>query len=488
MKRIFSTFLIGALCCGLFLVPGCNPQDEQNGQLDAENPTVIEVWHYYNGPQKMAFDALVSEFNETMGLEKGIVVETIGQGSVNDLTEKVLDAANKKVGMGEIPEIFAAYADTAYQIDQMGLVADIGQYMTEEELEQYIPEYLEEGRIGEGSKLKIFPTAKSTEVFMLNQTDWDKFAQATGASTDALSTIEGLTKTAQAYYEWTDSLTPELNDGKAFFGRDAMANYMIIGCKQLGTEIFQVTDGKVSLNYDQEILRKLWDNFYIPYINGYFAHYGRFRSDDAKTGDLIALVGSTSGAAYFPDHVVVNDEESYPIEVSVLPTPCFENGTKVAVQQGAGMVVSKTDEKRERASLEFLKWFTQEERNIAFSIESGYLPVKTAANDAELLLSALDQLEPSAVTENLKVSMPVAVETVNEYELYTSKAFENGTNARAVLENSMIDKAKADRDAIVELMAGEMSREEAIAQYDTDENFDAWFAQLKEDLDEAVNS
>ena len=52
----------------------------------------------------------------------------------------------------------------------------------------------------------------------------------------------------------------------------------------------------------------------------------------------------------------------------------------------------------------------------------------------------------------------------------------------------MIDKAKADRDAIVELMAGGMSREEAIAQYDTDENFDAWFAQLKEDLDEAVNS
>ena len=83
------------------------------------------------------------------------------------------------------------------------------------------------------------------------------------------------------------------------------------------------------------------------------------------------------------------------------------------------MVVSKTDEKRERASLEFLKWFTQEERNTAFSIESGYLPVKAAANDAELLLSALDQLEPSAVTENLKVSMPVAVETVNEYELYT---------------------------------------------------------------------
>lgn len=36
-----------------------------------------------------------------------------------------------------------------------------------------------------------------------------------------------MTAAAQRYYEWTDSLTPEENDGKALFGRDAMANYMI---------------------------------------------------------------------------------------------------------------------------------------------------------------------------------------------------------------------------------------------------------------------
>ncbi len=44
---------------------------------------------------------------------------------------------------------------------------------------------------------------------------------------------------------------------------------------------------------------KLWDNFYVPYINGYFASYGKFRSDDAKTGDILALVGSSSGAHTF---------------------------------------------------------------------------------------------------------------------------------------------------------------------------------------------
>ena len=35
-------------------------------------------------------------------------------------------------------------------------------------------------------------------------------------TTEELSTIEGITETAKKYYEWTDSLTEEQNDGKAF--------------------------------------------------------------------------------------------------------------------------------------------------------------------------------------------------------------------------------------------------------------------------------
>lgn len=79
-----------------------------------------------------------------------------------------------------VPNIFAAYADTAYQIDALGLVADLGQYLTDEEIGEYIPAYIDEGRLRADGKLKIFPTAKSTEIFMLNKTDWDRFSSATG--------------------------------------------------------------------------------------------------------------------------------------------------------------------------------------------------------------------------------------------------------------------------------------------------------------------
>ena len=163
---------------------------------------------------------MVQGFNVTIGLEKGIIVEAFSQGNISDLTEKLVDAANKKVGAEDIPDIFAAYADTAYVVNQLGLVAELDRYLTEEELNEYRSEYLEEGRIDKNGALKIFPTAKSAEVMILNSTDWKPFAQATGVQLSDLETMEGVAEVGRQYYEWTDSLTGTPNDGKAFWGRE----------------------------------------------------------------------------------------------------------------------------------------------------------------------------------------------------------------------------------------------------------------------------
>ena len=73
--------------------------------------------------------------------------------------------------------------------------------------------------------MTIFPTAKSTQILVLNKTDWDVFAAETGASYGDLADMDGLVETAKRYYEWTDAKTPDVpDDGKALFGRDAMAN------------------------------------------------------------------------------------------------------------------------------------------------------------------------------------------------------------------------------------------------------------------------
>ena len=484
MKKITKLGVLAA--AAMLMMQGCAAEKENYDKLlDPNKPVTLEIWTYYNGTQKAAFDELVTEFNDTVGAEKGIVVEAYSQGNVNDLITKVEEAAEKKVGAGEIPDIFAAYADTAYKVDKLGLVASIDKYMSKEELASYRDEYLNEGQIGEDGSLKIFPIAKSTELMMLNKTDWDRFAEACGVTLDELKTLEGVTKTARTYYEWTDSLTPQPNDGKAFFGRDAMANYMIIGSRQLGQENFAVEGNQVTLNLDRDVFKKLWDNYYVPYIRGYFTAQGRFRSDDAKTGDLIALVGSSSGAAYFPKEVAVSDVESYPIESIVAPAPMFEQGEKIAVQQGAGMVVTASDTQHEYASVLFLKWFTEERRNIQFSLASGYLPVKKAANDFETIKKVIENNAELDSAEMIDV-VEVAEKQLSEVQLYTTKAFEGGSDARSLLDTSMQDLAKADREQVVERLAQGQSLDEATAEFETEAYFDAWFAALSQQMQKIV--
>lgn len=469
-KRILCALCISGL---VFAAAGCGDKSP----LDPKNPTSITIWTYYNGDQLSAFDGLVEEFNETVGAEKGIIVKSVSQGSVNDLETNVLAAVQGEVGADEVPNIFMAYADTAYTVDQMGQVMDLKDYLSEEEKNAYIDSYIKEGDFAGTGEIKIFPTAKSLEVLVLNKTDWDVFAAETGASYDDLADMESLVATAQKYYEWTDAKTPDVpDDGKALFGRDAMANYMLIGSMQLGQEIFQVSDGKMTLNFDKSVARKLWDNYYIPYIKGYFAATGRFRSDDIKTGNIIAYVGSSASVSFFPDTVSVSDSESYPIEMDVLACPEFEGGD-YAVQQGAGMVVTKGEEAEVYACVEFLKWFTADERNIKFSVDSGYLPVTKTGNNKDAIAGSGAEIKDSMLK-----TLNVGVDMVNSNEMYTTKAFEGGNKARNILEYSLSDKAAADREIVVGKMAQGLSMEESVAEFELDDNFDAWYEETLQSL------
>ncbi|ENY8986398.1 lipoprotein [Clostridioides difficile] len=39
----------------VLLLTGCSLKKEDNYKLDPENPTSIQIWHYYNGQQKNGF-------------------------------------------------------------------------------------------------------------------------------------------------------------------------------------------------------------------------------------------------------------------------------------------------------------------------------------------------------------------------------------------------------------------------------------------------
>lgn len=470
-------FIAIAAALVLSCLTGC--ADKQAGagnavKLDPNNPVTLTVWHYYNGAQQAAFDMLVQEFNATAGKEKGIHVEGYSQGSVSDLEKAITDSVAGKVGAQSMPDVFSTYADTAYAVQQQGKLADLSPYFTQEELNSYVDGYIQEGYFQDDQALYLFPVAKSTEVMMLNATDWAPFAEATGTKLEELNTVEGVTQVAQRYYEWTDSLTPDISgDGKAFYGRDSMSNYFIIGMKQMGVDIFDVKDGNVTLRPEKEQIHRLWENYYVPYVKGYFTSLGKFRSDDVKTGDILAYTGSTSSAMYFPNEVVL-DTESKPIDYLVLPVPIMEGGQRYYVQQGAGMAVTKSDAMHEYAACEFMKWFTAKENNLRFVCESSYFPVRKDANTLKALDDVI-QAQGLKVNPKTYACLNSILSKFDSISFYTPKCFSNGYATRKVLDFNLSDKAAADKAAIEEAVAAGTAREEAVAPYVTEEAFEAWY-------------
>ena len=471
------------------LVFGATAQAEDSyddgGILDPENPVTLTVWHYYNGVHQAAFDKLVEEFNGTVGKDLGIYVEETSKGSVSDLESAIQDAVNAEVGAEDMPDVFSTYTDSAYVLQKDGVLTDLTQYFTQEELDQYVDAYVKEGEFaGDGGRY-VFPVAKSTEITMMNKTDWEKFAGETDASLDDLSTMQGIVKVAEQYYDWTDAKTPDIpNDGKAFYGRDSMSNYFLIGMKQLGRDLFEVKDGSVTLQADKDALHTLWENYYVPYVKGYFVSYGRFGSDDVKTGDTLVYTGSTASSMYFPDNVEL-DDDSYPIDYVIKNAPVFEGGEAYRVQQGAGMAVAKSDRMHEYAASVFLKWFTQSDNSLKFGSASGYLPVRKDANTTEALDRVIqeDQIQIAPKTYDC---LTTVMDQFENTAYYVPACFENSYQARRVLDYNLKDKAVADKEAIDEEISGGTAREEAIAPYITEEAFDSWYEVFVSELSEAA--
>ena len=422
-------------CCLLmaFLLVACSGSlaNKSDSPLDPEKPVTVTLWHYNNGYNKEIFDLLVEKYNESQGMEKGIVVEAISYGDVQQLAQAVYDSASKGLGASLMPDIFGTYADNAFRVNQIQPLVTLDQYFSEKELASFRKEFLDEGAFLSDGKYRILPVAKATENLFLNKTLWDKFAKETGADIAELSSWEGIARIAESYYEHT---------GKGFFGIDSWANFMIIAAMQDDQEIyvFNPEDQSGQLNFTEEYAKKVWDYGYSPFLKGHFVKEGRFSSDDAKTGEVIAYIGSTAGAAYFPREVSLSKNEVLEIEGMTLPYPVFANGKPYVIQQGAGMSIVQSDYQHEYAAAEFLKWFTEAEQNLFFAVSTGYLPVTNQALEEDVLLKYLE--ESGKDLPGVKSSLKTSSQMLKTYTMYSSKPFKGSLEVRNMMEDNLLKK------------------------------------------------
>lgn len=461
-------------CILLILMMALLVSCKEKSQLDPDKPTQVTLWHYYAGENQIGLENAVELFNQTLGIEKGVVVNALALGSVNDLEKAITESAKGVLNSMEMPDIFSSYPDKAEEIDRYGLLVDIADYFSSKDLKNFLPEFIEPLYTAD-KRLTSIPIIKSTELFYINKSQWERFAEDTGSKEEELESWEGLLEIGRKYYEWAGNQVQNNEGAKAFFGVDSLANYIIIGNKQLGVDIIgwdQGGNGRVLL--DREVLKKIFNFYYEGYSRGYINYVGRFRSDDLRAGQIASYVGSSSGIAYFPTWIL-NDDKKIEIELLAKFYPVFEGGSPYAIQQGANMCIVKSDPQKQEGAALFLKWFTSPDNNENFVLTSGYIPVNKISFEEGRFIGALAKLDiKDRVDQNIKSSYEIILEQALERDNYAIIPFEGSYDARKILENSLIEVAEEGREML--------SQEKEIT---VDRAFENWIDRLESSFNEA---
>ena len=421
-----------ALLLTLVFLLGCLSGCGTTSPLNPKEPVTLTMWHNYGGDMQQAMDYLIDQFNSTVGKEQGIVIDVTAISSSSELNKSLTMIVNGDPGAPDMPDIFTGYPKLAIQFWEKGLLTDLDNYFTEDELSAYVEAFVEEGRLSDGG-LYVFPIAKSTEVLYVNQTLFDRFADATGASADMLSTFEGIAELSQMYYEWSG--------GKQFYAADSWFNFVEVGMAQLGGSIFE---GE-ALSLDGDGFAHIFETVYASAVEGGIAIYDGYSSDLSKTGDLVCSTGSSAGILFYGDTITYADGTVENVEYSILPYPVFENGTKTALQRGGGLMVAKSEEKKEYAAGVFIKWLTAPEQNMSFVANTGYLPVTRQAFENELS-THMDTVEDPRIRKMLTSVLAM----YEDYSFFTAPTYANFDSDSDAFEESFKDLLVGHRDRYLE--------------------------------------
>ena len=400
-RKVISVVIIVAI---LSTMAGCGKSQSR------KEPITLTIWHVYGGQTDSPLNDLIDEFNGTEGKKEGIKIQVGMVSNTNTIHEEVLKAANKDPGAAKLPDLFISYPKTVLAMNDSGILADYHDYFSENELKDFIPEFLGEGEID--GRLLVFPVAKSTEILFVNKTIFDRFSADTGASMEQLTTWEDLFDLSDTYYEWSDAQTPDVEgDGKSMFVHDYHFNYFQVGVESLGTDFFNGD----KIVYDTSEFGQVWEPYARAAIEGGIWLNEGYATEPLRTGESIVSVASSASVLYYSDEVTYADNTSEKVEIVSMPCPVFSRGETMVMQRGAGICTVKSTPEKEKACITFLKWLTEAQKNVEFVTSLGYMPVKQEAFDV-YLPEAIEKL-----SDPMYVSLYQAfLKTQENYTFYTA--------------------------------------------------------------------
>ena len=429
-RRIVSLLLaLALLALPLLSMTSCNLFGNKNN----DGKVTITFYHTMGESLRAVLDKYIAEFNK---LYPDIVIEHKQVGGYDDVRDQI----QTEITVGDQPNIAYCYPDHVAMYNIAYAVQTLDEYinsteeitradgsteilgLTQEQINNFIDGYYEEGKVYGDGKMYTLPMSKSTEILYYNKTFFE----------DPANVAKGL-KVPTTWDELEEAcrIIKEIDPKSVPLGYDSEANWFITMCEQMNSPYTSAT-GEHFL-FDHETNREFVARFRRWYELGYVTTQeisggytsALFTKDPSEEGNCYMCIGSSAGANH---QIPKRDDGSFKFEVGIATVPQVDTANRKVISQGPSLCIfKKSNEAEVRASWLFVKFLTT---NLNFQAEfgmtSGYIPVLENVTDNAVYAA---ELEAADGYEGLPLlATKVALEQADAY--YTSPAFNGSSAAR----------------------------------------------------------
>ena len=456
MKKLLTVVLLSSLVilsafCGggkeesaassssaLFSVP--------EGGYDGSAVT-ITFYHTMGSTLVEVLDQYIAEFNK---LYPNITVEATQIGGYDDVRDQI----STEITVGNQPNIAYCYPDHVALYNLAGAVAALDDLidstetvthadgtseilgLTEDQKNDFITGYYEEGRQFGDGLMYTLPWSKSTEVLYYNKTFFDANGLSVPTTWDEMEELCAKIK----------AIDPE----SIPLGYDSEGNWFITMTEQYGSPYTSATEPHYLFNNDTnkafvKRFREWYQNGYVTTQNIYGAYTSGLFTAESGTKSYMSI-GSSAGATH--QRPTANADGSYPFEVGIATIPQVDPSNPKVISQGPSVCIfAKSNPQEVIASWLFVKFMTTSVSFQAeFSMASGYVPVLKSVADNEAYKEFVSKADGGDYIAAL--SAKVCLDQEDAY--YTSPAFNGSSEARSQVQNIITTSLPAADESAVD--------------------------------------
>lgn len=412
--------------------------------------TDIYFWHTFSYVTEL--ENIVNAFQK---IEPNVTVHLEKQnGGYDGLKTTVING----IAAGNTPDLVLAYPDHVAEYLDYGIAVDADPYInneeygwTEEEYNDVIPNFMEEGQSYSIPGTYSLPMAKSTEAMFYNEDvliglDLSAYDSTinNGEALDAdylnnLTWEELFNKLCPAITAYNDAQPATekiLLENEAYhgiFAYDSDDNLFITLAKQYGygyTELNETT-GTGEILFNNPEMKSLMKVFNDAANKGYIitkgTSGGNYTNEFFTKQNTLFSVGSTGGYKY---------QVADTFDVGVANIPRAEGKDYYVINQGPSIAMLETNkantENRKLATWLFYKFLTNAENTLYWGTQTGYMPVRLSSYESDAYLDYISLEGKSEYSpELLAAKVGVYSQTIaSSGSLFVSAVFKGSSTAR----------------------------------------------------------